>query len=53
MVRAYGNIFLYSDGGDHSSLLCQQWDAVVRLAGKHYHLPGGSVGRVLLICLMN
>ena len=45
MVKAYGGTLLFPGGGDRSSPWCQRWDAAVRLIGKHYALPGGSVGR--------
>ena len=45
MLKAYGHTLVCSDGGDRSSPWCRRWDTVVHLCGKHYALPGGSVGR--------
>jgi len=45
MMTAYGAPLLYSDGGSRSSQWCQQWSAVIQHQGRHYSLPGGSIGK--------
>ena len=44
MMKAYGATLLYSDGGNCNSQWCQQWSHVIQHQGKHYSLPGGSIG---------
>ena len=53
MTKAYGGTSLFSDGGDRSSSWCQRWEAVVRLNGRHYVLPGGLVGRRFVDMMTN
>ena len=45
MMTAYGATLLYSDGGNRSSQWCQRWSAVIQHQGRHYSLPGGSIGK--------
>ena len=45
MRMAYGETLLYSDGGPHHSSWCQRWSDVVQHLGRHYSLPGGSIGK--------
>jgi len=45
MRMAYGETLLYSDGGPRHSSWCQRWSDAVQHLGRHYSLPGGSIGK--------
>ena len=45
MMKAYGATLLYSDSGNCNSQWCQRWSHVIQHQGKHYSLPGGSIGK--------
>ena len=45
MMKAYGATLLHSDGGSRNSQWCQRWSHMIQHRGKHYSLPGGSIGK--------
>ena len=45
MKVAFGATTLKSDGGTRETPWCKRWEKVIELCGRHYDLPGGSVGR--------
>jgi len=53
MMNAYGATLLCSDGGSRSSQWCQRWSAVIQHQGRHYSLPGGSIGKKYIDLLLH
>ena len=45
MCRAYGVPLLSSAGSRTDSPWIQRWSTIIHHSGRHYLLPGGSVGR--------
>ena len=45
MCKAYGAPLLSSYGSPTSSPWFQQWNTIIHHKGRHYLLPGGSVGK--------
>ena len=45
MKAAFGATILNSDGGTRDTPWCKRWEKIIQLSGRHYNLPGGSIGR--------
>ena len=44
MNTAYASTLMHSGGLNPSDVWCKRWETIIHLNGRHYALPGGSIG---------